>query len=388
MSVARIAIFLAVVLGLTAGIHYYLWVRLVKDPQWGAPWTTVGTCSLVLFALSIPLAFATTRWFPRDAAAPFAWIAYGWMGVMFLLMVLLLPSELVRLGASWTNAAVDELASASRRNFLSRSIAGLVAVSGASLSGLALIAGLKPVDVQRVTVRLPGLPEALRAFRIVQLTDIHVGPTIGREFIEQLVEKTNALEPDMVAITGDLVDGSVAELAAQVEPLRELRARHGVFFVTGNHEYYSGADPWIAHLETLGVRVLKNERVTLAHDGAELDVVGVHDWTSDSFGHGADLEKALEGKPSHRKTVLLAHQPKQIDEAAERGIDLQISGHTHGGQIFPFNYLVRLQQPYVAGLHDHRGSKLYVSRGTGYWGPPMRLGVPAEITHIELEPEA
>jgi len=220
--------------------------------------------------------------------------------------------------------------------------------------------------------------------KIVQLTDIHVGPTIGRTFMDDLVRKTNALEPDVIAITGDLVDGSVAELAEHVAPLAGLRARHGVYFCTGNHEYYSGADDWIAHLGTLGIDVLRNEHRVIEHEGARLAIAGVHDWTSGQFGHATDVSAALDGKDADVPVVLLAHQPKHIDEAADHGVALQLSGHTHGGQIFPFNYLVGLDQPYVKGLHDHRGTQLYVSSGTGYWGPPMRLAVPAEITELTL----
>lgn len=384
MSVTRLVIFLSVVFSLTAGIHYYLWMRLVKDPVWPSPWLAVGTWLLVALAASIPAAIVSSRMLSRDAASPLAWVAFVWLGSMFLLLVLLLPSELFRLGASWMARGPEQLGSPERRMFLSRGIAAVVAAGGVGLSAASLVGGLEPVGIKNVRVRLRALPEALRGFRIVQLTDIHVGPTIGREFIEDLVRKTNALEPDLIAITGDLVDGSVSDLGALVEPFRELRARHGVFFVTGNHEYYSGADAWMAYLETLDIRVLRNERVTIEHDGASLDVVGVFDWEAASFGQGPDLELALRGKPEGRTTLLLAHQPKQIEEAARLGIDLQISGHTHGGQIVPFNYLVRLQQPYVAGLHEHEGTHLYVSPGTGYWGPPMRLGVPAEITQIEL----
>ena len=218
----------------------------------------------------------------------------------------------------------------------------------------------------------------------VQLTDIHVGPMIGNGFIRGLVDRTNALEPDIIAITGDLVDGSVADLAPHVAPLAELRARHGVYFCTGNHEYYSGADEWVAHLRSLGITVLENERVTIDHEGEPLAIAGVRDWTSGQFGEGHDMAAALADKDPEVPALLLAHQPLHVDEAATHGVKLQLSGHTHGGQIFPFNYLVRLQQPYIAGLHDHQGTKLYVSSGTGYWGPPMRLAIPAEITHLEL----
>jgi predicted MPP superfamily phosphohydrolase len=237
--------------------------------------------------------------------------------------------------------------------------------------------------VKQVRVPLGKLPKELSGYTIVQLTDIHVGPTIGRAFIEQIVRTTNALQPDLVAITGDLVDGSVAALGALVEPLRELRAKDGVFFVTGNHEYYSGVDAWLAHLGTLGIRVLRNERVAL-RDG--LDLAGVDDTSAGGFGrgHGQDVARAMEGRDTSRALVLMAHQPKAVREASKHGVDLQLSGHTHGGQIWPWGYAVRLDQPHVAGLHDHDGTAIYVSRGTGYWGPPLRVGAPAEITRIEL----
>ena len=237
------------------------------------------------------------------------------------------------------------------------------------------------------------LPHGMSGYTIVQLSDVHVGPTIGLDFIEQLVATTNALSPDLVVITGDLVDGSVQELGALVAPLAKLRARDGVYFVTGNHEYYSGADSWIKQLKALGVRVLRNERVAIraaSHDGSQngegFDLAGVDDWTAHTFGngHGMDLDRALSGRDQERVLVLLAHQPKAIFQAARAGVDLQLSGHTHGGQLFPFNFLVRLQQPYVDGLHAHGDTLIYVSRGTGYWGPPMRVGAPAEVTHLEL----
>jgi len=376
-------VFLAVVLGVTAAIHYYLWHRLVKAPLWPSPWLTVGTWAIVALAATIPIAFLSSRFLPRDAASPIAWTAFVWMGAMFLLVVLLVPAELVRAAAPFFPSG-EELGAPDRRAFLARSIALVVGAAGFGLSTLAVRNALAPVKVQHVRVPLRALPSALAGFTIVQLTDIHVGPTIGRAFIEDLVQRTNALEPDVIAITGDLVDGSVAELGDAVRPLGELRARHGVFFVTGNHEYYSGADEWIAFLRALDIQVLRNERVSIEHEGAILDLAGVDDWESGQHGHGRDLRKALEGRDTDRLVVLLAHQPKQIEEAAALGVDLQLSGHTHGGQIVPFNYLVKLQQPYVAGLHDHGPTKLYVSSGTGYWGPPMRLGVAAEITRIEL----
>jgi len=375
--------FLAILVLLTVGVHYYLYVRLVKGPEWPDPFSSVGTWVLVALAVSVPLSLVTSRLLPRIAAAPFSWVAFVWMGAVFFLILLLLPSELVRIG-DWLATRGEEIASPERRQFLSRSIAGTVGVGTFGLGGFSLVGALREVAVKDVSVPIVNLPAPLSGLRIVQLTDIHVGPMIGNGFIEELVRKTNALEPDIVAITGDLVDGSVEDLAPHVAPLARLRARHGVFFCTGNHEYYSGADAWIEHLTSLGIRVLENEHEIIEHEGARLAVAGVHDWTSEQFGHGHDLPGALEGKDDDVPVLLLAHQPKHIHLAAESGVALQISGHTHGGQIFPFNYLVHLAQPYVSGLHDHAGTMLYVSSGTGYWGPPMRLAVPAEITQLEL----
>jgi predicted MPP superfamily phosphohydrolase len=230
----------------------------------------------------------------------------------------------------------------------------------------------------------------MSGLRLVQLTDLHIGPILGRDWLASIVASVNALDPDVVVITGDLVDGSVETLREQVAPLADLRAKRGVYFVTGNHEYYSGVDEWIAELTRLGVRVLRNERVAIGDGDEAFDLAGVDDWSAGRFGagHGPSLERALAGRDSSRELVLLAHQPKQIIEAAARGVGLQISGHTHGGQIFPWNFLVRLDQPYVDGLALHNDTYIYVSRGTGYWGPPMRVGAPPEITLLELVSEA
>jgi len=238
-----------------------------------------------------------------------------------------------------------------------------------------------------VGVKLERLPPALSGLTIVQLTDVHIGPTIGRSFLEHVVERTNQAKPDAIVITADLADGSVAALRTHVEPLAKLRARHGVFFVTGNHEYYSGVEEWLDELARLGVRPLRNERVAIVDASASIDLAGVDDASAHMPGHGADYARALGGAAPDRELVLLAHQPSQIVHAARAGVGLQLSGHTHGGQIWPFGALVRLNQPYVAGLHRHdERTQIYVSRGTGYWGPPMRLFCPAEITKVVLAP--
>jgi predicted MPP superfamily phosphohydrolase len=247
--------------------------------------------------------------------------------------------------------------------------------------------GLGPVAVRDLPVTLKRLPKQLEGLRIAQITDLHIGLTRDGTWLAGVVAEVNELAADIVVITGDLVDGTVAELQDQVRALGDLRARYGVYFVTGNHEYFSGVDEWTAYLRSLGIRVLRNERVAIHAGAVSFDLAGVDDFRSGRYpGQGADLPKALAGRDPQRLVILLAHQPAAIDEAAQHGVDLQLSGHTHGGQIWPWGYMVRLQQPYVSGLHKHgdTDTQIYVSKGTGYWGPPMRLGAPAEITHITL----
>ena len=239
------------------------------------------------------------------------------------------------------------------------------------------------VDVE---VPLADLPAPLEGFTIAQISDIHIGPTIKRNFVEAIVERVNRLGVDMVAITGDLVDGSVRDLAQHTEPLARLESRHGTYVVTGNHEYYSGVHAWIRELRRLGTRVLLNEHVVLDHDGAKLTVAGVTDYSAQHFdpSHKSDPHAAVKGAPTDAPRILLAHQPRSASVAAQAGYQLQLSGHTHGGQFWPWNLFVRLQQPFTAGLKRLGSMWVYVSRGTGYWGPPMRFGVPSEITLIRL----
>jgi predicted MPP superfamily phosphohydrolase len=240
--------------------------------------------------------------------------------------------------------------------------------------------------IREVQIPIRGLPAALEGFRIVQITDVHVGPTIGRREVGRIVAAANALEADLIALTGDLVDGSVDQLSAATQPLSELRARHGVCCVTGNHEYYSGAHAWITELRRLGLRVLMNEHVLLQHGDAGVLVAGISDYSAAHFDpdHASDPQRALAGAPPAALKLLLAHQPRSCFAAAPLGFDLQLSGHTHGGQFLPWPWFVRLQQPYTAGLHRLQGMWIYVSRGTGYWGPPLRLGAPSEITLLRL----
>jgi len=361
-------------------MHRYVWARLVRDAAWPGPWGRALTVGVFVLAALVPVAFLAMRWLPRPVNAPLAWVVYTWLGFALYLFLLTALSDAGRGAAAAVGALPQD---PERRLLLARTVGAAVG----ALSGLIGLAGAANVargfDVKRVRVPLARLPRAASGYSIVQMTDVHVGPTIGKDFVERIVRETNALAPDMVVITGDLVDGTVEQLADLVRPLGDLRARDGVFFVTGNHEYYSGADAWIAHLATLGVRVLRNERVAIRD---AFDLAGVDDASAHRMlpGHGQDVAKALEERDPARAVVLLAHQPKAFKEALRAGVDLQLSGHVHGGQMVPFNWLVRLDQPFVSGLHLVERTWIYVSTGTGYWGPPMRVGPGAELTRIEL----
>jgi predicted MPP superfamily phosphohydrolase len=395
MNVGRalgLIFFLTAVLSVLAGLHYYVWARLVRDSKLPHPWNRVALVAVVLLALGFPLAIFLSRRQP-EIGRFLVWPAYTWLGVVFVLFVLLVSTDLVRL-LSWAvrrlggpGAPLD----GERRTLLARAVAGAATGAAAILTVGAMRSALGPVAIRKVEVKLSRLPPKLDGTTLVQLTDMHVGPTIGRAFVEDVVRRTNALSPDIVAITGDLVDGSVEDLREAVAPLADLRARHGVYFVTGNHEYFSGAREWIAELERLGLRVLRNQRVSVGEGPDSFDLAGVNDRTAARYpndGEGENLAQALAGRDPARELVLLAHQPRTIREAERLGVGLQISGHTHGGQIWPFTYLVRLQQPFVAGLHRQGQTQIYVSCGTGYWGPPMRLGVPAEIAQLVLRAAA
>lgn len=388
-------LFFAVALAIDGALHWFLWVRLVLDPGWPRGLERVLTAVVIGLAIGVPVGMVAARFAPRVLAEPIATGIFVWMGALFIMVSVLIAAEVLRWAVIGGAAAYAKLGGGgdsvdlARREMLSRSVAVAATVATGGLSTAALRSGLADVETHEVAVRLPRLPPALSGLTLVQLSDVHVGPLIGRRFVDTIVDRANALSPDAVVITGDLVDGDVARLREHTAALARLRARWGVYFVTGNHEYYSGVEGWLAELQRLGVRVLRNERVTLGDSAASIDLAGVDDSSADrfGFGHGADLERAVRGRDAERELVLLAHQPKAIADAARHGVGLQLSGHTHGGQIWPFNHVVGLVQPYVAGLHQHTDlTQIYVSRGTGFWGPPMRLNAPAEITKVVLSP--
>jgi predicted MPP superfamily phosphohydrolase len=387
-----IAAILRVLLGsaVSGGIHLYLWLRLVRPAQLSRGWHRAATAALIAMFLSIPITVSSRLTAP-ELSSTLGWVSLPWMALAGLIFVALVGIDAVRLLGRLAHRvrrapAAPAVRSLSRRQFLTRVTGGAaIAIGGGSVAtGMARARGAH--EVVDVEVALAKLPRALDGFTIVQLTDLHTGMTIDRAFVQRVVDQANRLSPDLIALTGDLVDGKVEDLRDHIAPLGQLRARHGVVAVTGNHEYYAGADDWIAEITRLGARYLRNQRISIGDAAASFDLAGVDDYSAEKWpGHGEDMQAALGDRDRSRAVVLLAHQPRQVWRAARHGVDLQLSGHTHGGQIWPWHYIVRLQQGgLLGGRYRCDGTELYVSRGCGYWGPPVRLLAPLEITRVIL----
>ncbi|MER6391071.1 metallophosphoesterase [Streptomyces sp. NPDC001523] len=441
MTVIVVALVALAVLGLLALVHRWLWVRLVRDTtRSGGVARRTGT----VLAFVLPLA-AVAALVAGRAGAPFplqqavAWPGFMWLAVLLYLTLAMLVGEVVR--AVWlrrvtppdarvpvpvsspasaqasapTSAPADpaaepapapadraptasapaadpaadpatapapafDAAVLTRRRFVARTVGGAAAAAALATVGYGTYGVLRGPRVKRVRVPLAKLPRAAHGFRIAVVSDVHLGPILGAAHTRRVVDAVNGTQPDLIAVVGDLVDGSVPDLGRAAEPLRGLRARHGSFFVTGNHEYFSGAEQWVDHVRELGMQPLENARRALPY----FDLAGVNDVAGESEGHGPDFRAALGDRDRSRTAVLLAHQPIVIHDAVRHGVDLQLSGHTHGGQLWPGNYLAELANPTVAGLERYGDTQLYVSRGAGAWGPPVRVGAPSDITVVEL----
>ncbi len=377
--------FLGIFAFILASSHFYMFMRISYYLQLTESQRIFVACILGGLSLLTLVAIPLSRVLHRRFATILSWLIYPWMGIALLMFVTLLATDVI-----WLLLKLFGNYRFSEPHRLLQHYFGVIALS---ITGILVTfsfwKGLQPVTVKSLSITLRRLPQSLDGLRIVQVTDLHVGPLINGKWLRRIVDKVNALKPDLIVITGDLVDGSVEELRDHVAPLSNLQAKHGTYFVTGNHEYYSGVEEWCAYIASLDVRVLRNERVSIMDDlsNESFDLAGVNDWASHHFpGEGPNLSKALSGRDPNTVVILLAHQPAAIHEAASHGVDLQLSGHTHGGQIWPFTYLVYLQQPYTQGLYYYgdTATQIYISPGTGFWGPPMRLGTTAEITHITL----
>jgi hypothetical protein len=378
-SMARRRSFVSV-LAILILLHIYIGLRLLPAMDIGLAGLTAGAlllaCSSVLVRIGLVApSLRRTRW-----SGLLTWSGLLAMGFFSSLLVLTFVRDLVLLGLTLAGAGGVAFKHGS---------ALAVPLLALAVTLVGFINARRLARVVKVEVPIAGLPAPLHGYSIAQISDIHVGPTIKRAYLNAIVNKVNSLKADAIAITGDLVDGSVQRLSLHTEPLRRLAAPDGTFFVTGNHEYYSGAEQWVAELRRLGLRVLMNEHVIRRREDAAIMIAGVTDYSAQHFNplHKSDPLRAAAGAPDDVAVkVLLAHQPRTAPAALEAGFDLQLSGHTHGGQFFPWNLFVPLQQPFVAGLNRVRSLWVYTSRGTGYWGPPKRFGAPSEITLVRLVP--
>ncbi len=368
-------------------VHVYIGWRLMDDLPFGAGAAIAMIFLLVLSASAMPFGEFARRNKHSPMSDHMAGAGFLAMGFFSSLLVLTLLRELILLAAA--AASIWLSGQEALLHQLHVWSAAAVPVVALFLTFVGFINARRRAVVRNVDVPIAGLPAQLHGFSIVQISDIHVGTTIKNGYVSRIVDAVNALDADMIAITGDLVDGSVQRLSSHTQPLRQLASRHGTFFVTGNHEYYSGANAWIAEMHRLGLCVLLNEHVVLEHDGEAVVIAGVTDYSAHHFdpAQRSDPAAAIAGAPTSAGVrVLLAHQPRSAFAAAKAGFDVQLSGHTHGGQFFPWNLLVKLVEPFAAGLHRLDSLWVYVSRGTGYWGPPKRFGAPSEITRLRLVP--
>jgi predicted MPP superfamily phosphohydrolase len=378
----------------------YMGWRVINAADLSSPWKAVAWAALVFFAALIPVTFflqINRMEFPGKEIL--SWTTYLSMAFFWVLLTVLIVRDVGWLvvaalqksagllaGIFGGGAGVSVPPDPERRRLLMRTMSlGVLAAAG-SLTAYGFFEARRRPSLVRLDIPIPRLHPDMEGLTILQITDLHAGLTVGRSFVETVVEQANEQHADIIVFTGDLVDGSVPKLRDAVAPMAGLSARLGKFFITGNHEYYSGAVPWVEEARGLGFTVLLNEHAVIRQGGGSLLLAGVTDYSGGQFvpTHASDPAKAFQGAPPTDARILLAHQPRSLYAALPLGYDLQISGHTHGGQFFPYNFLAAVGQPYVSGLHRHENSWVYVSKGTGYWGPPIRIGARSEVTLFTL----
>ncbi len=392
-------IWIAIVIGVPGLAFWYIGKRLINplpaaknSTRWKRnAWTVLG------FVFFLSVGSVVLLRFSESLVHRFAWFTYIMLGLISFVFTFLLIRDgiwlgtrgiqkLYRFGRSMFSDSPLPQSDPARREFiLQSSNFGILMLAG-SFTGYGIYEARRRPGIVRITVPIYDLPAEFEGFTIVQLTDIHAGLTVKRNWIETIVKEVDDLRPDLIAFTGDLVDGSVSHLRNDVAPLGDLAAGYGKYFVTGNHEYYSGVEPWMNEADRLGFDVLVNEHRLIRRNGASIVLAGVTDYSGGQFlnEHASDPKAAVEHAPPDMRKILLAHQPRTLYRSEDLGIDLIVSGHTHGGQFFPWNLVATIGQPYIKGLHFHNGTWIYVSQGTGYYGPPVRLGARSEITVISL----
>lgn len=349
-------------------IHFFLYRRLVRATGLTGVAHKVATGTLVALFLITVVGFGAGVIFDTSWSRPMGWLGWTWMAVVFYLVLGLAVIGLLRL--------VRVL----KKEWLPIASAILVAASVVTVAyGTVEASNVRVVEAE---IAAPGLPPEFDGVRIAVVADLHVGPARGAEFTAEVVDLINAQRPDLVVLPGDLSDGTVELVGPDLAPLADLRAPLGVFGVAGNHEAYSDdVGDWLDHWASLGVRPLRNELAPVTRNGASISVAGVYDFSTPE-PYGPDLQAALDGRSGY--TILLAHQPRQLDDAAGENVDLMLAGHTHGGQMWPFMYAVKWVNGTVSGLARQGDTQLYTTVGAGAWGPPVRVGVPPEIVILTL----
>ncbi len=382
---------IVIAIGLLILLNSYVASRIIARWPWAGHHLVIASLLFFgFFILQLVGPFGDHILFPRlkkeyDATIlvlTLDWASYAAFGVMSVLVFYSLVTDIGSIAWKWIAMPSDPV------DFDRRALLGLGAATV-----LTTIFGIRQANagpaVRKVEISLRNLPASFDGFKIVQISDLHVGPTIGLEYTQNVVNIAKSLNADLIALTGDFVDGTVEDLVADLAPIAQLKAPHGVFFVTGNHEYYWNASAWMAEFTKLGATVLANEHQIITRDSGSIILAGVTDYSTRERGgaQASDPQKALEGAPAELTKILLAHQPASYEMAHAAGFDLQLSGHTHAGQYFPFSLLIRFFQKFYKGLNRYESMWIYVNSGTGYWGPPLRTGVPSEITLITLRPE-
>lgn len=385
-------IWISILLIFTVGGFSFINWRLINTMGWPILWKNVARILLALMFV-VPLSSMFMLRYIEGVSHKLAWITYvtlGFLSFVFTLLIIRDLTVILGITAKWLaslfSSEGSNVVDTSRRDFLIQtSNLGILGAAGI-LTAYGVYQARRKPGIVNLTIPIKNLPADFEGFRIVQITDIHAGLTVKRDWTEIVAQQVSELKPDLIAFTGDLADGSVPHLREHVEPFAFLNAPYGKFFVTGNHEYYSDVLPWVEEIGRMGYKLLNNEHAIVERNGSSLVLAGVTDYSGGDFlpEHKSDPRKAVDGAPADTVKILLAHQPRSLYAAEPLGFDFIITGHTHGGQFFPWNWLAAIGQPYIKGLHRHNGTWVYVSMGTGYWGPPVRLGTRSEITLFTL----
>lgn len=369
---------LVIILVLSVLLHIYIGIELVPYLTLNPNLRILSICLLVISAIVMPLGLSA-RFIIKDNKLLdiISWVGMLDLGLFSSLLILTFIRQIIFLFYTFFAGFNYKLG-----HYTSWAVVALAVL--ATIIGF--INARSVAKIVKINIPIIDLPEELENFTIAQISDIHVGPTIKHKYLSRIIDRVNGLNADLVAITGDLVDGSAEDLSVHVRSLTSLQSKYGSFFVLGNHEYYSGANAWIDEIKRLGIVVLLNQHKVIRHNNVDLVIAGITDYSGEHFGveHTSNPVKALDLAPPNAIKILLAHQPRSAIAAEKLGYDLQLSGHTHGGQFWPWNFFVKMQQPFNVGLHKINKMWLYINRGTGYWGPPKRLGKSAEITQICL----